>query len=330
MKVFVTGGTGFLGKEVIRALLSEKIAVRAMVRDARARLPEGAEAVETGFDGGRMPLDEALAGTDAVLHLAGKVSRDPADASAMHLIHVDGTRRLLAAMERARVRKLLLASTSGTIAVSKKPRIAQESDDAGLDVIGRWPYYVSKRLQEQEVRRWDTANKVEAVILNPSLVLGPGDDRLSSTGDVHKILTGRMPALTDGTVAFVDVRDAALAFVKALSQGRRGERYLLNGANMSVRSFVDRVARAGNVSGPLLKLPDRWAVLGAKVLEGLAQATDRVPSIDAVSVEMGTHHWGCSFAKAQRELGFAPRDPQETIADTVRDLERRRLFRRPR
>lgn len=330
MKVFVTGGTGFLGRETIRELLASGIGVRAMVRDVRARLPEGAEAVLASFAPASpgMPLDQALNGTDAVLHLAGKVSRDPNDASEMHALHVEATRLLLQAMERARVPKMVLASTSGTIAVNKKPRVVNETEDAALEVIGRWPYYVSKRLQEQEVLRWNKAGKIEAVILNPSLLLGPGDDRLSSVGDVHKILHGRMPALTDGTMAIVDVRDTAAAFVAALSRGRPGERYLLNGANMRVRAFVDRVAQIGGVSAPMLKLPEKWAVLGAKLLEGLAHATDRLPPIDAVSVEMSCHHWGCSSTKAERELGFRARDPHQTLTDTVRDLERRGLFKR--
>ncbi|MCC7385622.1 MAG: NAD-dependent epimerase/dehydratase family protein [Deltaproteobacteria bacterium] len=330
MKVFVTGGSGFLGQEVIRQLLAAGVGVRAMVRSRRTRLPEGAEGIETGFapsDPG-MPLAQALSGTDAVLHLAGKVSRDPIDAAEMHFIHVEATRALLGAMEASKVRRLVLASTSGVIACSKQPRVADETDDAAIEVIGRWPYYMSKRLQEQEVLRWCAAGRVEGIVLNPTLILGPGDDRLSSTADVHRILSGRFPAITEGTVAFVDVRDAASAFVAALTRGRSRERYLLNGANMSVRSFVERVALAGNVAMPKLKLSERWAVLGAKVVEGLAQAVDRAPPIDATSVEMGCHHWGCKADKASQELGFRARDPQHTVADTVRDLERRGLFRR--
>ncbi len=330
MRVFVTGGTGFLGVHVTQALLERGHAVRAMVRDKRARLVAGAEAVECRFDDSAgMPLVTALTGCDAVVHLAGKVSRDPLDASAMHALHVEATQKLLAAMRAASVKRLVLASTSGTIACSKKAgRIATESDDAGLDVIGRWPYYVSKRLQEQVVLRAHWAREVDAVIVNPSLLLGPGDERMSSIGDVHKILSGRYPALTEGTVAFVDARDAAAALVTALEKGRGGEKYLLNGANVTTRAFVERVARAGDVGMPVVQLPERWGVLGAKLIDGLYHALDRSPPTDVMSVEMAYHHWGCSSAKAAAELGFAARDPQDTIADTVADLERRGLFRR--
>ncbi|MFO0728355.1 MAG: NAD-dependent epimerase/dehydratase family protein [Myxococcota bacterium] len=333
MKVFITGGTGFLGQELIRQLLEAKVSVRALVRDRHARLPLGAEAVESSLDDKPrgLPLEEAIAGVDAVFHLAGKVSRDPAEGPELHRIHVDGTKRLLKAMEATKTKRLFLSSTSGIIGCDKRGgQLATEADNATLEVIGRWPYYVSKRFQEQEVLRWHAAKKIEAVVLNPSLILGPGDDRLSSTEDVHRILSGRMTAITEGTVAMVDVRDAARGFVLAMEKGRPGERYLLNGANLSVRTFIERVCRAGDVPMPALKLKERWAVLGAKLVEGAFYAMDRSSPVDVISVEMGCAHWGCSSEKAKAELGFIARDPLETIADTVRDLEKRGLFRRRR
>lgn len=328
MKLFVTGGTGFLGHAVVEAYLSAGHAVRAMVRDKRARLPAGAEAIEVRFDD-RDGLPKAIEGCDAIVHMAGKVSRDPKDSADMHWIHVEATQMLLDAAEKAGVRKFLLASTSGTIGVSKNSsRPATESDDAPLELVGRWPYYMSKVLQEKEVRRRNEKDRIEAVILNPSLILGPGDERLSSVGDILNVLNRRVPAVTDGTAAFVDVRDCAPVFVRALTAARRGQRYLLNGANMSVRSFFERIARAGDVSPPKIKLPNKWALMSAKLLEGVYHVADRPAPVDPVSVDIGSHHWACDASLAKKELGFSPRDPQETIGDTVRDLEQRGLFRR--
>ncbi|MCB9649221.1 MAG: NAD-dependent epimerase/dehydratase family protein [Deltaproteobacteria bacterium] len=329
MKLFVTGATGFLGRAVVDACLAEGHQVRAMVRDPHHRLPEAVDAVHVGFEeGGR--LREALAGCEAVLHLAGKVSRDPADAGAMHWIHVEATQMLLDAIKDVGKMRFILASTSGTIAVSenKRRRPARESDRPPFEVIGKWPYYTSKLLQEQEVMRRNHHGEIEAVILNPSLLLGPGDERLSSTTDVLNILNRRVSAVTDGTVAMVDVRDCAPAFVRALTDGRPGEKYLLNGANMSVRVFVERVCTAGDVPIPKLRLPGKWALAGAKLLDGLAHATDRTPAMDPTSVEISNHHWDCDAKKATAELGFVARDPQETINGTVRFLEKKGLFRR--
>lgn len=329
MKIFITGGTGFLGKAVVEQLVGAGHEVRAMVRDKYARLPETVEKIEVAFDeGGR--LREVLSGCDAIVHLAGKVSRRPEDSADMHWIHVEATRMLLDAARDVGVRRFLLASTSGTIAVSReKGRPATEEDSPAFDLIGRWPYYTSKKFQEEEVLRRNAREEIDAVILNPSLLLGPGDERLSSTTDVLNVLNQRLPAITDGTVAFVDVRDCAPTFLRALTDGRRGQRYLLNGANMSVRSFVERIALSGNVSPPKFKVSADWALRGAKLMEGLFKAVDAVPPVDAVSVEIGGYHWSCDATRAKNELGFSPRDPQGTIEATVNDLEQRGMFRRP-
>lgn len=328
MRLFVTGATGFLGSFVVQDLVQEGHEVLAMVRDARASIPDGAEPILSSLTDVAQ-LTKQIRGCEAVVHLAGRVSRSPSDGPSMHELHVTGTRNIMEAMLVAGVRKLIVSSSSGTIAVStQRGDIATEADHAPLELIGRWPYYMSKYLQEKEVLAWDEEDKIEAVILNPSLLLGPGDARMSSTGDVLKILEGRLPAMTKGTVAFVDARDCAPAFSAALTRGRRGQRYLLNGVNMNVRSMVERVARAGDVSIPMFTLPDRWAKLSAKLMEGVYESMDRISPVDSVSVEMSCHHWGCSSEKAKDELGFSSRDPQETIHDTVRDLEHRGIFRR--
>lgn len=329
MKVFVTGGTGFLGQHVLRALVADGHKVKAMVRREHAALPPGVEPERVALRD-EEGLTKALKGRDAIIHLAGKVSRRSEDALSMYRLHGDGTRALLNAAERAKVTRFVLASTSGTIAVQREAGAAPatEADDAPLDIIGGWPYYHSKRLQEEEVMRRHRAGRIEAVVLNPSLLLGPGDERLSSTQDVLDVLLGRVPIVTEGTAALVDVRDAAPSFVRALKSGTPGARYLLNGANMSVRRLIERIAHAGQVAPPRLVVPKAWAMAGARLMQGLYRAVDRTAPIPPLSVEMAHHHWQCDARRAESELGFEARDPQETIHDTVVDLETRGLFRR--
>ncbi len=313
---------------MLTELVAAGHAVRALVRKARL-LPTGVEGFEGRLDDVE-GLSKALSGAEAVVHLAGLVSRDPADAARMFHVHLELTRVLLDAAERAGVRRFVLASTSGTIAVreAKESRAATETDRAPVELIGRWPYYLSKRYQEEEVLRRNGASRIDAIVLNPSLLLGPGDERLSSTTDVHKALHGRFPALTKGTMAIVDVRDVAPIFVAALTKGRRGERYLLNGANLSVRSFVDRVESAGDVTHVRPVLSDRWARGSTKLLEGLCKTFELTPPVDAISVDMACCDWSCSSKRAVQELGFKARDLQVTIKDTVLDLERRGMYRR--
>ncbi|MEL6184331.1 MAG: NAD-dependent epimerase/dehydratase family protein [Myxococcota bacterium] len=332
MKLFVTGATGFLGDWVVREALSAGHAVRALIRpNAQPELPEGAESAPASLLDADALLG-AIEGCDAVIHLAGRVSRAKRDAPEMHEVHVEGTRALLSAMSRAGIRRLVLASTSGTIGLrqDKLSSPATEDEVPDFELLGKFPYYTSKLYQEQEVLRRRASGDIDPIILNPSLLLGPGDRRLSSTSDVLEILNRRVPAVSDGTMALVDVRDVAPMFVRALEAGRVGERYLLNGANMSVKTFVQRVGVAGDVMGPTLKVSNKWAVRGAKLVSGLFESLDRDPPLDPVAVEMSTLHWDVDASRARQDLGFEARDPQSTIEATVRDLENRGLFRRSR
>lgn len=329
MRLFLTGATGFLGRWVMESALREGHEITALVRDPQATLPEGVRSVSAGLLHPEQ-LAEAMSGAEAVLHLAGKVSRQKEDAALMHEVHVEGTRALLAGMKRAGVRRLVLASTSGTVGLRRErlSRPATEEETPDFELLGKFPYYTSKLYQEQEVLRRHADGEVDAVILNPSLLLGPGDERLSSTSDILEILNRRVPVVTEGTMAMVDVRDAAPIFVRAVTKGRPGHRYLLNGANMSVRSFAQRVGVAGDVPSPTFKVRSSWAVGAAKLMSGLMESFDRDPFLDPVSVELGTLHWDVDASKAENEFAFSHRDPQATIEATVRDLEQRGLFRR--
>ena len=95
-----------------------------------------------------------------------------------------------------------------------------------------------------------TRHGIEVVAVNPSLLLGPGDRRLSSTGDVRKFLRRQIPVVPDGGVSFVDARDAAAATANALERGRAGERYLLGGPNWTMKEFFARLGRVANVAPP--------------------------------------------------------------------------------
>ncbi|MEM1025325.1 MAG: NAD-dependent epimerase/dehydratase family protein [Myxococcota bacterium] len=330
MKVLVTGAGGFLGRHVTAVLLEAGHEVRALVR--RSEVPEGVEPwsldLEAAIHDPELLRDEALwRGVEAVLHLAGLVSRDKRDTAAMYRIHLEATRVLLEAAQQ-RVQRLVLASTSGTVAVSQEDvGPMDETHQPDFELVGRWPYYLSKHHQEQMVLRWGADGHGEVIILNPSLLLGPGDHKGSSTQDVLDVLNERHPAAVPGTVAFVDARDVAPIFERALRAGSSGHRYLLNGANLATRGFVERIAQLGGVRPPRVVLPGRWAHEGARWLSGLGYALDMDLGPDPVDVDMARHHWACDSTRAQRTFDFRTRDPMTTLRDTIEDLKARRLFR---
>jgi dihydroflavonol-4-reductase len=321
MNLLVTGGTGFLGSTLVPLLASAGHRLRLLQRSAAPEAEAlGAEVVRASLeDGGAVRA--ALDGVDAVYHLAGQVTFDPEDPARLYELHVQGTRRLLDGCVAAGVKRVVLASSSGTFAVSKEERTATEADPYPFDVVAGWPYYLSKIYQEKAALRIHRDTGLPVVSLNPSLLLGPGDTRLSSTDVVFKFLERRIPAMPSGGISFVDVRDAAAAFAAALERGRPGERYLLGGANMRFSEFFGRLERLTGVPAPRVSLPSAVNVAGVKLLEKLSAWRGAESPIDPHSVEMGEHFWYCDSRKAAAELGFTARDAQDTLFDTVRWLE---------
>ena len=318
MQVCVTGATGFLGEHVARLLVaSGRYQVRTLARTPSPVLGElGVEELRGDVTSAE-DCARAVEGCEAVLHLAGLVSRDPDDSQRMMRVHVDGTRTLFAACARAGVRRVVVASSSGTVAVSREERVHDESCGYATEVVAGWPYYASKVYQEKVALELGAELGIEVVVVCPSLLLGPGDRRLSSTKDVLRFLRGQIPMVPPGGINFVDARDAAAATVAALERGRAGERYLVGGPNWTFREFFGRLSRVARRGAPRLRLPGALARAGASVVEHAYRAAGKEPPVDRMSVEMSEHYWYVDSSKAERELGFEARDPQLTLADTV-------------
>lgn len=317
-KTLITGATGFLGTHLVNLLLDNKVSNLRILASGSlpSFLPETVEVVKGSITDIEV-VTKAVEDVEQIYHLAGKVSRNPDDKRQMHAIHIDGTRLLCEAAKKVGVRKIVMASTSGTIAVTKdKDKIPDETWPTPIEICSRWPYYASKIYQE-ETARHICKNKIDLVILNPSLLLGPGDARLSSTNDILKFMAKDIPIVPTGGINFVDVRDVAKAFLTAMKRGRAGERYLLGGPNWTFEKFFGRLERLTKISAPKLQAPSKLTIWGAKVADSMYRHWGKVPPVEAISVEMAEHFWYVDSSKAERELGFVARDPGETLYDTI-------------
>jgi nucleoside-diphosphate-sugar epimerase len=315
----ITGGTGFLGAHLLKKLIADGATnLRVLTTGAPAWLQStGVEIIE-GSITNPDDVKRAVEGVGEVYHLAGKVSRDDIDAREMYSIHVDGTRVLCQAAVESGVKSLLLVSTSGTIAVTEDSDLLPDEDwPQPVDIISRWPYYASKYYQERVALETFRGDGLRLVIVNPSLLLGPGDDRLSSTRVILDFLGRKITAVPTGGLNFVDVRDAADGLISGMQNGRNGERYLLGAANWSFENFFARLERLTKVKGPSLSLPSAIAIKGSKIVESFYKHWKMTPPVEAGAVEMAEYFWYFDHSKAERELGFTPRDPAETLNDTV-------------
>lgn len=323
-RLWVAGATGFLGSHLVRVLREQghELVLASRSGGEVEGLPVHAVDVLDSA-----AVAESARGCEGAFLATGKVSRDRGAGEELHRAHVLGTRAALAGLRQAGVPRVVVASTSGTVAVSgNSAQIADESAQVPLSLVATWPYYRSKLYAEREALEVNCP-EFEIVLVNPSLLLGPGDVRESSTGDVRRFLERSIPAIPGGGIAFVDVRDAARGMWLAFERGRAGERYILNAKNMTVAAFFQRLERIAGVKAPALHLPrSRPLAIGVNRLFSKAiRAIGGQPPVDEVSVEMAQYYWYCSSSKAERELGFSARDPGETLRETVADLIARKV-----
>jgi len=323
-RYLVTGATGFLGSHLVRSLIEHGHEVVALARSAEG-LPEGAIARKGDIlDEGS--VRDAAAGCVGVFHCAGKVSRKTEDAEELHRVHVKGTKTVLDACKAAGVKRAVIASTSGTVAVSDDPdHISSETDETPIGIINRWPYYRAKLFAERAALEMNTP-EFEVISVNPTLLLGPGDLRGSSTEDVRLFLEKKVPAVPPGGLSYVDARDAAEAMRLAMEKGTPGERYLVGAVNLTIREFFGRLERVSGVKAPWLpmpRLPADVARVGTKFLDDLARRVGVAMPVDPQSLDMSQFYWYLDASRAENVLGWRARDPIVTLLDTVNDLRER-------
>jgi dihydroflavonol-4-reductase len=318
-KTLITGGTGFLGSHLVRLLLDRgEKNLRVLSGSVPGWLTEGGVEVVRGSITSAEDVRRGVEGVGSIYHLAGRVSRGREDAHEMYELHVTGTRLLCAAAREAGVSAMVMASTSGTVAVSETGEsVADESWPTPLDIISRWPYYASKFYQERAALENFAGPGRRLVMINPSLLLGPGDERLGSTKFVLDFLGRKISATPRGGLSFVDVRDVAPVLVAAMERGRDRERYLLGAANWTFEKLFARLERLTKVAAPRVSLPSKLAVAGSQAIAALYRHWNWTPPVEPAEIEMAEYFWYLDATKAARELGFAPRDPSETLQETV-------------
>ena len=324
-RALVTGASGFLGRHLCHQLISEGWEVRSLTRRGDEALAALGVELKLGSVTEAGVLIEAAEGCDQIYHLAGSVERSGAGgASAVYDLHLQGARALIAAVEAEPERPALALSSSGTVGVAAPgaPPATEESP-IPWGLLSRWPYYSSKAYAEEELRR-AAARGLPIYLARPSLFLGPGDLRGSGTRDVSRFLGGQLRACPPGGIALVDVRDVAAFLPRLIEAGEPGVGYLLSAANLSLRAFFQLLSQQSGVPAPPFDLPKPLLRRAGPLLRRLS-GFEALGGLDPISFEMGCYSWHVDSSRAEA-LGFSARAVEETLADTVEDLERRGLF----
>ena len=309
MKAFVTGATGFVGSHVARALSQQGVELRLLVRSTSptANL-EGIPGERVAGDL-REPesLKRAMQGCEAVFHVAADYrlwTRGGQDTQAMYQSNVEGTRGLIRVAQEAGVRRVVYTSSVATMGFSGNGHPADEDSPVSLaGMIGH--YKRSKFLAEQAAMEAAHAG-ADVVIVNPTTPVGEQDVKPTPTGRIIvDFLKRKFPAYVDTGLNLVDVGEVARGHIAALEKGRKGERYILGGENLTLKQILDKLAAITGLPSPKVRLPYAVALAtGAVDTMVTGVLLRREPRVTLDAVRMGRKKMFVSCAKAERELGW--------------------------
>ena len=322
MTTLVTGATGFVGSHVARQLVASGQSVRVLVRaSSNLRLLEdiAAERVE-GDLRDAASIDRAMRGVRRVFHVAADYRLWTRHPEELYESNVEGTRRLIAATQRAGVERVVYTSTVATIAVPQHGALPNETTQAEIgEMIGH--YKRSKFLAEQVAVEAAKAG-APVVIVNPTAPVGPGDWKPTPTGRIIlDFLRGKMPAYVDTGLNVVAVEDVAAGHLLAAEKGRIGERYILGGRNMTLKEILDALSAITGRRAPRVKLPHVVALMAGYADEMYSRMAGREPQIPVEGVKMSRHKMFIESDKAARELGYKPGKIEVGLERAVRWYE---------
>ncbi len=319
MTALVTGANGFLGSAVVRALLADGTAVRALVRPGSDRRNlEGLDvAIVDGDLTDRESLLRAAARCAAVFHVAADYRLWVADPRPMYGANVEGSVNVLEAAAAAGVERMVYTSSVAVLGINADRTPADEDTPVRVDdMVGH--YKRSKFLAEQAVRKRAEELGFPVVTVNPSTPIGPRDIKPTPTGRILlDAAAGRMPAFVDTGLNLVHVDDVAQGHLAALKAGTAGQRYILGGDDFTLQQILVLVAEHVGRRASTIRLP-HWSVYPLAVAaEAVAMLTKREPRVTLDGLRMSKKHMYFSSRKAQRDLGYRWRDPRLAVAAAV-------------
>jgi nucleoside-diphosphate-sugar epimerase len=325
VKVFVTGGTGFIGGEVVRRLRGRGDDVACLVRNpekGKAVAALGCELV-AGDLGDKAAIRAGIEGCDAVVHAAAmyEVGIPAKQRPAMYEANVVGTERVLQAAQEAKVSKIVYVSTVGVFGNTHGKVVDESYEHPGKEFTS---YYEETKLEAHKIaKRMMAEEGLPCTIVQPGGVYGPGDT--SQLGDLlEQFLSGKMPLIPfpDLGICLTHVEDIAGGILLALDKGRAGEAYVISGPATTMREAIETVAGLTGRKAPKHALPTPLMKAMTPIGPLVGKMMGQPPNLrELISSADNVTFWA-GYEKAGRELGYAPRGLEEGLRQTLEADER--------
>lgn len=313
MRVFVTGGNGFIGSVVVRTLIDSGHRVLCLLRDPNRAGRLAGLPIERTTGDVRDPasLAHSMAQCDGTIHLAAPGGWENDDPGVMREVIDGGARNIFDVASSLSGHRVVLVSSTAAIAASDTPRIFDEQtpfsvNDAAL-------HYAYAKHRTELLAAAACTRGVSAIVVNPAEVYGPEDTRLVTARNLIDFATATPVLVCDGGTSIVHVDDVAAGIVAAFDRGRAGERYILGGENLTIRALAELVLELRGREARIVMVPNGLARFVARVA-----ATLRIPApFNPHVVPYATRYWFVDSSKATRELGIRFRGARDTIQSTL-------------
>ena len=318
MRAFVTGGTGFVGANLIRLLLQQKYEVKALVRaDSCLDNLKSLDIEIVQGDLNRDNLDLEMKGCRVLFHVAAQYSLWQKDKDALYRNNVLGTRNILNCARQAGIERTVYTSSVAAIGVRQDGIPADETYQSPVDrLIG--DYKKSKYYAEQEANQAVQAGQ-DIVIVNPSTPIGALDLKPTPTGEIIvRFLQRKMPFYVDTGLNLIDVRDVAWGHILALEKGQTGDRYILGNQNLTFKQLLAKLEQITGFSAPKNTIPYPIPYTVAWLSENILAKLGKKPSIAIDGVRMSRQKMFYDASKAVKELGLPRSDIDRALAKEVK------------
>lgn len=316
MKIFVTGADGILGNNLVRMLLERNYDIKVFIETGK----EGRYLQELDMEkswGSILNYEELkseMTGYDVVIHAAAKTDTLPPRDKNYWKINVEGTRNVIAGVKELGISRLIHIGTANSFG----PGDESNPGDERQPYEGRkfkLDYMCSKYAAQQKVLEAVKKEGLNAVVLNPTFMIGPYDSKPSSGTMILAVGQGKLPGYPVGGRNFVYVKDVAQAIINAIDKGRTGECYILGNENLTYKEAFEKMARVLNVKAPSLKMP-RFLTLAYGGLLSISSSIFRfTPPVNYPMALISTEKHFYSNKKAVNELGM----PQTPVDDALKE-----------